>query len=538
MKQKGNNNFYKLFFKRELIPLSGRKFSNLWIIVFLLFIAFSVIGFAEGSLRYLEEKMKDPFINWVTVLPAHIDYPTARVMAELNTDQVRNDYDLQSAVGYIRFRLNFYAYDDILEFYKHGEIDEDNVFLLPARTISLDDPIIPEIFSEKNLIYGHPYEDIADIGLVVREDFLRRLNYPLHTPYIWMDFLVARSGMTDRRVPVPVPVNAVVRSLPGLAGFASTPYFYQQRSLQFDAGNPFNPVHDQRIVLAYHGNEDNVQDLLATIESIFHQKKAGENFRFNQAWNERRYLPGNNQKHLIFISFRGERRRMDLNILDEMFLEFYNHDEVTPFRQDIYRIYDYETRFTSQRDNYVYDRISLNFSRLDKLREFSIMLSEKYKLEVDMAQIESRENYNFVSRLTFVISLVLIGFSILSILLFISYLLKRHLESIKRNLGTFKAFGLSNRFLINIYVNIVLTILGISTLIALIFSSIFGYSGIMRLIFMIFGSYLEPGNYFSLMSYHLLLALILLLVFSVWVLRTVSSNILNHTPGDLIYERD
>lgn len=533
-KQKGNKNFFRLFFRRELIPLSGKNFSNLGVIVLLLFIAFSVIGFAEGSLRYLEQKMKDPFINWVTVLPAHGGYPTPRVLSELNTDAYRHEYSLLNALGYVRFQFNFYYYNEIENYYQTGELNDHNIYPVPGRTIDFNDPLIPEVFSKKNLITGYAFESPTDIGLVIREEMLQRLGYPLNTPYVWMDFLAYRSDdMTEIRVPIPVPVQAVVRSLPGLAGFATTPYFYQQRSPEF-RGNPFNPIHDGRLVLSYHG--DNISDFLKTAEDVFQQKQSAPNYSVSAVWQEKRYLPGDNEKYMVFVNFRpGE---VPMQMLDEVFQGFYNHDAISAYKADLYRIYDYERRFTAPQEFHAFDRISLNFSALDQLRPFSVMLSEEYNLEVDMAQIESRENYNFVSRLTLIISLVLIGFSVLSILFFVSYLLKKHLAGIKRNLGTFKAFGLSNSFLINLYVQIVLAIIGLATIAALFLSAVFGYSGGMRLILMFFGSKFEPGNYFSLMSYYLLVALIILMIFSVWVLRAVSSKILKNTPGDLIYERE
>lgn len=200
-------------------------------------------------------------------------------------------------------------------------------------------------------------------------------------------------------------------------------------------------------------------------------------------------------------------------------------------------MYDYNRKLTAYRAYDDYDRISLNFSSLDKLREFSLMLYNTRQIEVDMAQIESRENYNFVTRLTGIISVVLIVFSIISVLLFVGHLLKKHLESIRRNIGTFKAFGLSDKLLINIYIRIVLSIMGLAAIIALAISAIFGYLGGMRMILVLFGSHYEKGRYFNLDSIYLLVALVMLVVFSIIVLRMITYRIFNQTPGDLIYER-
>ncbi len=537
MQGKQNKDFFNLFLRRELVPLSGRKLSNLMIMVAILFIAFTVIGFAEGSLRYLELKMKDPFINWVNVVPkAHQGVPVSRVIQELNTDQVKKEYFLLSAMAYNRFQLNFYDFEDIQQYYQKGEINTEKIFGFAARTMDYDDPVMKEVFSPKNIYRGNAAEDKMDIGLIVTADFLTRLNYPSSTPFVWMDFLAYRTGdASDMRVPIPVPVNAVVRALPGMSFFVGSSYFYQQRSLEFGR-SPFNPSHDGRLVLAWQGDQEKIAELENTVEQLFETVDRAGLYQADRVWSETRYGVGDEPGYLVYVNFKPG--NVPLDLLDQMFMALYNHTDFTPYRKDTYRMYDYATRFTAQRAAHAYDRISLNFSNLDMLREFSVMLQEKYGLEVDMAQIESRENYNFVSRLTGIISLVLIAFSILSVVLFMSYLLKRHLEGIKRNLGTFKAFGLSNSFLMDIYVKIVLFILAVATLIALLLASLFGYSGGMRWILLAVGSRFEAGNYFSLFSSHLLIAIVLLAAFSIWVLRAISRRILNHSPGDLIYERE
>lgn len=537
MSRKHTKSFFHLFFKREIIPLSGRNYSNLVVMISMLFIAFTVIGFAEGSLRYLEQKMKDPFINWITVIPrVHHGLPMQRVLEGLNSDEVRREFFLRSAIGYNRIQYNFYAYPDIEQFYRNGTLNPDRITGFAARTLDGNDPVLPEVFSGKNLVRGVMADDPMDIGLIVTSDLLHKLQYPLNTPYVWMDLLARRSeDMSELRVPVPVPVNAVVKSLPGLAAFTATTYFYQQRSLEFGR-NPFNPIHDNRMVLGFHRDAEATASLIENLNSLLKQKTAAPNHQVNMVWSEQRFCAGEGMKYLIFLNFRP--LYISLEELDQIFLEIYNHDLINPFRKDLYRLYDYEARFVAQRLPSEYDRLSLNFSSLDRLREFSGFILETYGLEVDMAQIESRENYHFVSRLTAIISLVLIGFSVVSVILFVAFMLKRHLESIRRNLGTFKAFGMSNRFLIRVYVKIVLAILLLATCSALLLAAVFGYSGGMQIVLGLLGSQFEPGNYFSLYSSYLVFALVLLVFFSIGVLGAVTSRILNHTPGDLIYERE
>ncbi len=534
---KTNRQFFQLFFKRELHPLMGRSKSNLLILVIILFTTFTVIGFAEGSLRYLERKMKDPFINWVNILPGNL---TKRgideVIRNLNSENIREYYGINNAIGYNRFQFNFYDHNDILDYYQTGYLDTNRITRIPARTLDAEDPVINEVFARRNYITGRAFSDNWDIGLVVTEDVLMHLNYPLNSAFIWMDLpsLDPNDGLKQVRVAIPVPLKGVVKTLPGLARMASTSYFYQQRSHRIGQ-NPFNPYDDQRLLIAFTGTKDEFSEFSEKLEIYLESYEDLVPYEPNRIFSEPRFEGDQAEHFLAFVTFRP--RGVPKYKMDDLFTRLYNSSELSRYQRYVFRMYDYEGRLGQYRPQVGYDRISVNFENLDRLREFSLMLSDEYDIEIDMAQIESRENYNFVSRLTGIISFVLIAFSILSVLLFVGHLLKKHLESIKRNLGTFKAFGLSNDLMIKIYVRIVLSILGISALISLGASALFGYLGGMRFILFVFGSHYEPGRYFSLKSHYLIIAVLMLAVFSLIVLYFITSRILKQTPGDLIYER-
>ena len=57
-----------------------------------------------------------------------------------------------------------------------------------------------------------------------------------------------------------------------------------------------------------------------------------------------------------------------------------------------------------------------------------------------------------------ILSALIIVFAIVCIILFIVNLLQSYFQKIKRNLGTFKAFGISNHDLISVYVLIMVGI--------------------------------------------------------------------------------
>ncbi|MFZ2350925.1 MAG: hypothetical protein WAW24_05225, partial [Bacteroidales bacterium] len=203
------------------------------------------------------------------------------------------------------------------------------------------------------------------------------------------------------------------------------------------------------------------------------------------------------------------------------------------------RIYDYD--FSGfENETYDYDNLSVYFSSLDRIRDFSAYLFDSRKLKIDMSQIESKENYNFVSKLTIFISGFLVIFSVISILLFLSNVLKVHINKIKSNLGTFKAFGMSNLLIVRIYSILTLRFLIFSILLAFIISAAIGETGLFRLLFKISDTIIDDeSKYFSLISESkTYIAIGAMLFISLIILPRNIWKMLNKTPGDLIYKRD
>ena len=168
------------------------------------------------------------------------------------------------------------------------------------------------------------------------------------------------------------------------------------------------------------------------------------------------------------------------------------------------------------------------------------MNSGKEKDEMNLIQIDTRflkekKNFNYIGKMTILISALLIVFAILAISLFISNLLKTHLNKVKMNLGTYKAFGLSDKESVNIYLQIMLRFIGIS----LIFSFAIAY---------IIGSFLEiwiglslnineDVKYFKLVDTLTFLLIAVIIIVTTLVSYININRILSKTPGDLIYNR-
>jgi len=174
-----------------------------------------------------------------------------------------------------------------------------------------------------------------------------------------------------------------------------------------------------------------------------------------------------------------------------------------------------------------YYNIAFNFTNLDEIRNFKNHMIEKYKVEIDMSQIESAENFNLVTKLTTLISLTLLVFAVLSIMLFVQNLLSSHLFKIRSKLGTFKAFGMSNHELNVVYLKIIFSFLALGIVIAL--TGVVGFD-------LIESARVEESK-FKIIDGKTFAIIVAILLISLFMSYRTIKKILGDTPGNLIYER-
>ena len=175
--------------------------------------------------------------------------------------------------------------------------------------------------------------------------------------------------------------------------------------------------------------------------------------------------------------------------------------------------------------------LSVYFNKLNKVKEFESFVNE-YNVKIDMSQINSKDNYNAVSIMANVLSWGLIVFAVISIILFIIDLLKSYFQRIKKNIGTFKAFGVSNKRLVNIYILIV----GATILIAIILSLIITIAiqeGLSLIGILKEGTY----NYLDMCTPKTAVVVLVIAASSIGTIYLVIRDLLRQTPGDLIYNR-
>lgn len=126
----------------------------------------------------------------------------------------------------------------------------------------------------------------------------------------------------------------------------------------------------------------------------------------------------------------------------------------------------------------------------------------------------------------------MIVFAVVCIILFIVNLLQSYFQKVKRNLGTFKAFGISNQELITVYVLIMIATTIAAIIIALIVSLF-----IQELLPLL--GVLKDGKYafLSLWSAKTIYSIAIIIIASIVTVYIVMHKLLKSSPGDLIYDR-
>jgi hypothetical protein len=503
-----HKDFYRLFFRKERRALLGNKRWNFWILCSILFMTFLAIGFANGSLLYLQDKMKDPYVNWVDIT---VNYEVADDISEIKKDlneiDIYQKYSLKNVTGYYNYTLYFYSYADSGSMKARG------------RSVEFDDPILSEIIAN-NTLPGGGFRSENEIGLIVTAPFLKKFQYPANSHHILMHYV-------DRDIPI--PVVGIVKDLPGNSDFISTSYFYYNKSNYTD--NPFNPLKDTRLTYYIDGSEAEANQVLdAVMGFLINSEKYKKYDPFPTYEPVSDFLSG----FEISISFDPEQ---NINYIDTVHADLVKSGTLSKFK-NVVRNYNYHSRLTAPTEYKRHDHLAVNFEDLNKIRDFATYMFNKYEIQVDMAQVAAKENYNFVTKLTRIISLILIGFSILSICLFLANLLRNHLEKIRMNIGTFKAFGLPIHVLQKIYIQAIFTVILVAMFFSLLVGWLFGVTGGMRGILFLFKAPLESGqHYFQLLHFWTLLCVVLILGVSLLVLYLTALRIFRKTPGDLIYGR-
>ena len=516
------DDFFRLFVKREWRVVLGRRFSNLWLLVAMMTATFLAIAFSNASLTYLSDKMNDPFIKWVDIKNSYGEGDFAGLEGALDSSENMEEYDYNSYQSDYYFSYMFFgAEGNMLQYFQCRFFQDIKTDLVSA------------ILSEDNVVENACVQELSEvsdetIGIVITKNALSKLGFDEAPAYLDLcHYSVGADTLgfslyEDAFARVPIPVLGVVKRLPSNVDIISTKYFYEQENN--DNTYPFNLSCNRQYSesLRYFvpeevsGDEfesclqeiaDNGSSISATVDSYSFYKPEIVPYKAGRYIS----LIGQDESALLPLETSA--------INDAVMAEWAD--------KGVCRVYDYEfSPYEVSEKTY----LSVYFNKLNKIRDFESFVGD-YKVKIDMSQINSKENYNAVSIMANILSWAIIIFAIVCIILFIVDLLKSYFQKVKRNIGTFKAFGVSNRRLISVY----LLIVGATITIAIVLSIILTYG--IQAAFALIHFTKEGYNYLDLGSLKTLATVFIIIIASIITIYGVMHRLLKQTPGDLIYDR-
>ncbi len=516
------NEHQGLLMKRESRVVLGRYAVNLWLLTLVLTIMFFAISFSVASTNYLADKMNDPFTNWVNIDLSRGDLETIRTLKQdLENDSVQGRYGYNGIQSEVNSSIN------LVDRKGRSHI----LSTLFYETLSSD--LISAVLSEENVVNNCSVSpdsiSKSSLGIVLTEDALIRLGYDeqdwpsfvdYHSKSTYADTLgikMLEDGVYSR---APLPLLAVVKRLPMNKEAIASKYLNEVR---IKAGNdcPIDLNHENYARELFYFvpeestpfNRSSVKSLLSPnyaeyIEEVLVQPQILNKLR---PWKTgsifRIYLKPGTLLHTI-------------NSIEQEL-------ETKLEKKGIDRIYNYDTveidGYTS-RDNV----FSVHFTTLDSISAFENFVKQSAGIQIEMTQVNSKKNFWAVSGLAAVLTAGLITFSIISIIIFIINMLHNYFQKVKRNLGTFKAFGISNNSLIMVYTIIILLIVFIALFLSLM---------LVWITQMVLPSRQHNYDYLCLWNPITGLAIGFVVASVFLCVYIVMKQLLHSTPGDLIYDR-
>lgn len=487
------SDFQKLFFKKEYLSLTEEFGINFYTIFIILLLTFSAFSFSIGSLDYLRIRMKDPFTNWVDVpVTPQVKPKVEDIVTYFNQDSIKHKIYLDNISKYSMFWEEIY------------DIELKDIYQLKGRTISDSSSLLTKIIEEDNIVFQN-VDDIStefdNCGVLINDAILptiwkNKKNYPKNL-FIKMD-----DGI------ISLPVLAVVKDLPDNAEFIFSNRLY-------------NITHNAYLSGMIVRNESNNIFKLITSEKI--HKTLIDKFRDSGFAIENIKLDEDKfeyEKKIIYTFVLSEPYPWELIVKS---IDKYFKGKVEGF--GIYLDNECPEYYSSVLESP--HKLAFNFNDLSEVRKFNKLMNDQFDVEVNMAQIVSKENFSLVSKLTFILSLILFLFSLISIIFFINSVLTKHLQKIKANLGTMKAFGIGNSTLNNIYMKIIFTFI--------LFAGLLAYCGNILISQII--NLIVQTSLLKFYSIYIILIFILILTLSLWYSRFSIMKVLKNTPGNLIYNR-
>lgn len=512
-----------LLMKRECLAVLGNRASNLILLTLVLTATFFAVAFSKASTEFLQERMEDPFTNWVNIELTGADEDRIdNLKFVLENDSNRIYY------GYNGIQSEFSSSLNLVN-RKGGNLSFSTLFYE-----NLSNELIDKVLDTDN-VYERPegvktaIESISEgtLGVIMTLDALLSLGYDYDDLPAYVDYHAKSEDADTLGIPMlndnvyaraPLPLLAIVKRLPMNKDAVAAIKLHVARK---------NTGGDCPIDLC---NEKYVKELFFFVPD-------GVDFSFDSitnaiapeiAENINRVLPDDRLKEykpwkkgqIMRVYTRNGTPPKEIIKLEYELKNCYSNKGVE-------RIYNYDVStlgVNTESDNI----ISVRFEHLDSISAFERFVKETSRLQIEMTQVNAKKNFAAVSNLADVLTFAMIVFSLISIIIFIVNMLQSYFQKVKRNLGTFKAFGLSSKELIGVYVMIIIGIVLVAIDVSMVIVCITQISLPKR-----------DGNigYLNIWNSLTLWTIVIIIASALASVLIVMRRLLRQTPGNLIYDR-
>ena len=486
-----------LFFKNEFLSLLGSRYERLLILTSILALSYLAIGFAIGGLKELKTRMDNPYTNWVDLnIRSEYESKLPEMYEKFDDKTVLTKYQLKDLSGYCIYHPKF----------MNAELKGD-LFVTKGRSIDFNSDLFRRILGSKhnNVISGLELTDkdtvvVEHCGLIVTKKLVDNLGYESKNP---KNILLKSGGYFFL-----LPVVSVVKELPNYCDFLSSHSLYNFLQGSYSKTDFFSPEDVSNYFTFYTKNSD-VEFIRKILSKEFPDKDIVEI---------------KVESIDLFKSSTIQKYEIIYNVSD-----FPNQEERSKFFERNPDLFPHVEWTCSDKFNDIEHPhyIAFNFNNLDQVKPFSKYLNDQYEFQISLDQIESKDNFAKVVNLTLSLSGMMLLFCVLSLVFYLNSIVISHLERMKPNIGTFIAFGLKQKYIIQNYLLIVVVLLVLSSFLAFLLC--------LFIVFMIW--LLKFKISIALFTIYLpILILITICIISYIAYRRIK-KIVNNTPGDLVFER-
>lgn len=496
--------YERILIRKEYKALNGRGLP-LIILSMTLFATFFLSTVSVNISTGLKEKMESPFIKFVRV-PTSMntvgrDKTDSIIRADLNQQKIKKLFSLNEPNPIFGVHTTFFPFRSISgknidAGIRRIEGDGDDPFY--EFLIENHEDIFIKGLKRVNLFEIDPVTDESKRwGLIVTESYLNRLGFSTASPPAYISY----SYEGDNNL-IPFPLTGVVKALPDEMDVLATENVF----------NSLQQVGD--IDLEENTHSDYFKIFVSNNVYTTHEIELSE-LGFNKLENH----PQESIVNGVYLMSEDFQDKYNIvNELDKRKIDYYN---VLKFNKNR-KVYDRPA-----------DEYNAVFNQFDSIIPFRDYVKNKFKLSVNLQTIENKRNFQIFHVASIILRISLLVLGVFLVIIFTNNMISNHIDKNKKNLGTLKSFGLSNNEITRIYSFVALKLVFTSLVLSIVCNTLLQYLIGYALLSAVGLTEVKGATIF--MDPVILCFLITFLVISVIVI--VRKQLLNKTPGDLIYGR-